>query len=147
MKPNTLTIRHQDGDCVYDVESVMLNVDANGLDLEISTKENPDCVLGFLPAPSLYVESGTISVSTAAELQSEKLQVSSGWDTEDGEKEDNIFRIYIGQHQALDNNILTLERTESGQVQIYWVSDSVDFNYYDDRAKRNELELSAVYVD
>ena len=61
------------------------------------------------------------------------------------EKENNIARIYIGEHQALDNTKIHLHRLSSKEIQISWVADAEDFNYYDERAKRNEIIVHAVY--
>jgi hypothetical protein len=61
------------------------------------------------------------------ELNEEHLNVAVGWDTDEVSKEDNIFRIYISQHEALNNNRVQIMRMEANQVHIRWHSESQDF--------------------
>ncbi|MEO0536163.1 MAG: hypothetical protein AAF215_20100 [Cyanobacteria bacterium P01_A01_bin.123] len=140
-KDNRIIIHHQDGTCPFNVANIKLSVKDGKLDLEIETHENEDCVLGFLPSPTLYVENTEVTARTLAELTREELDVPIGWNTDD-----NIFRIYIGQHQALDHNKVTIRRRNPTEIEIDWKSDAVDFNYYDERARRNVIEAHCVYI-
>ena len=141
-----LLIKNQDGNCLFTVSSIEIEFFETGLDLTITCLENRDCNLGFLPAPKLYLENIEISENEFNKLETKKVEIPFGWETESGEeKETNIARIYIGQHQALNKNLITLEKIESNLFRVIWASESSDFNYYDDRAKNNKLELNCEF--
>jgi hypothetical protein len=142
---NTLLIHHQDGLCEYGVKNIRLEVSARGLALELEAEENPDCALGSFGAPTLYVEAATVSATSLADLEREYIDVPVGWDTDEASKEDNIFRIYIGEHFALDNNKVAIERIGPGEFRLRWSADAADLNYYDERAKRNRIEVQAAF--
>ncbi len=142
---NQIVIHLQDEDCIYEIESVDLTVSDGLMDLEIKAKPNDDCVLGFLPNPVLTIEDATISAPDVAELNAETLDVKDGWESDGEEKEEDVFLIYLGQHTALDNNHLELKRLSENQIEISWKCDAVDFNYYDERAKRNPIEVHCVF--
>ena len=141
---NEVMVRHQDGDCLFQIDFISLEIDEDGLSLEIETRDNQDCVLGFLPPPSLCIEFAPLSVSTVEELQREVLKAHIGWDPE-GNSEENVFRIYMGQHQGLDNNEVVLSRDNGGNISIHWTSQTNDFKYYDHRAQINSVEVWATY--
>ena len=144
---NSVIIRHQDGLCVFEIETIELRVTKDGLNMEIETKENSDCVLGFLPPPSLFIENAIVPVNCLEDLGQEQIDVNIGvgWNFDEASKQNNVFRIYIGQHQSLDNNHLSIERISPTEIKISWIADAVDFNYYDERAKRNVVETYAIY--
>jgi hypothetical protein len=142
---NTVVIYHQDGLCEYRVSEVRLRVVGGSLDLEIETERNPTCRLSGLGSPKLYVEAATVRAVSLAKLEREEIVVPIGWDTAEISKFDNIFRIYLSAHFALDNNVLTIERVDRDAVHIVWEADSVDLNYYDDRAKRNRVEVRTTF--
>ena len=143
---NHITIHHQDGICVYPVARMYLQIVNGVLNLEVEAGTNKECPLGFLPEPTLYVEDADVAARSIVDLGEEKLLVPFGWDDESGEeKTSNIFRIYIGQHQSLDNNVLQLRRLSDASVEILWQSDAPDFNYYDGRAKRNKVDVRCVH--
>lgn len=142
---NSVLIHHQDGLCEYRIADVRLRLIGGSLDIEIKTDKNRDCPLGGLGAPRLYVESATVAARSIATLQYEKVVVPVGWDTDEASKDDNIFRIYLGAHFAMDNNVLSIERVGSDEFLIAWDADSVDLNYYDDKAQRNRIEVRATF--
>ena len=144
-QPNTVVIHHQDGDCRFTICRVELTLADRELDLEIETDENPDCPLGFLPPPLLVVESADIGAANLGELEDARLEVARGWEGDDATTERNVFRVYIGQHEALDDNRLSLRRLDERTIAIHWTAESEDFNYYDERAKRTKLEVFATY--
>ncbi len=143
---NQILIEHQDGDCLYTVKSVEMKLHEDGLDMEIDSHENKDCFLGFLPSPTLYLEDVTISAHSIREINNEVISIRHGWEDSDGtEKFSEISRIYIGQHQPLDNTKIILKRISDNEIEISWESDAPDFNYYDERAKRNNVKAHAIY--
>jgi hypothetical protein len=142
---NTVLIHHQDGLCEYRISRVRLTIQGGSLDLEISTERNPECSLGGLGSPTLYVESASVQAASPPELQREDVNVLVGWDTDELSKSDNIFRIYLGEHFALDNNVLAIERVNIHELRLRWEADCVDLNYYDERAKRNRVEAHATF--
>ena len=73
-----LIIKHQDGDCVFQVSSVEVEHFETGLDLTVTCHENRDCVLGFLPAPKLYLENINISKNMFSRNMEHKIEISLG---------------------------------------------------------------------
>ena len=141
-----LIIKHQDGDCVFQVSSVEVEHFETGLDLTVTCHENRDCVLGFLPAPKLYLENINISKNMFSRNMEHKIEISLGLYNDVGEeKEDNVSRIYIGQHQPLNENTIFLEKINSNSYKLSWYSEAPDFNYYDERARNNKLELNCEF--
>ena len=141
-----LIIKHQDGDCVFQISAVEVEYFETGLDLTVTCHKNRYCVLGFLPAPKLYLENINISKNMFSESKEHKIEIPFGWENDAGEeKEDNISRIYIGQHQPLNENIISLEKINSNSYKLSWSSEAPDFNYYDERARNNKLELNCEF--
>ena len=129
-KPNQVVITHLGEPCVYEIDRCELSVTSDGLDFDVYTKKNKECPLGHLSAPELHIEYGTVTATTRAELTNEELNVEVGWDTDEESKEDNIFRIYISQHQALNKNQVRIIRNQANQIEILWTSEAQDFNYF-----------------
>ena len=96
--------------------------------------------------PKLYLENIGISKNSFIKTQRNEIDIPLGWEAESGEeKEYDIARIYIGQHHPLNKNTIVLERLKSDLVKLTWCSEASDFNYYDERAKDNKLELSCEF--
>lgn len=143
-----VTIYHQDSVCNFPVSHVRFEVIDNVLNLEIETGENRACVLGFLPSPTLYIEDAPVLAKSAGEIFDEQLTLPLGWEDEAvNEKTKEIFRIYIGQHEPLDNNSLKIRCVNESLLEILWFADAVDFNYYDERATRNRLEVRCLFEE
>ena len=126
-KQNQVVITHLGEPCVFDIDRCELNITKHGLDLDVFTKPNRECPLGHLSAPTIHIESATVGAKAINDLVEQELTVAVGWDTDEETKEDNIFRIYISQHAALNNNRVTIARNRSGQIEIKWFSDAQNF--------------------
>lgn len=129
-KPNQVVITHLGEPCVYEIERRELSVTSSGLDLDVYTKANKECPLGHLSAPELHIEYATVAATSREELIDEELNVEVGWDTDEESKEDNIFRIYISQHEALNKNRVKIVRNPANQIEIQWTAKAQDFNYF-----------------
>ncbi len=123
---NQVVSTHLGEPCVFEVESCELSITENGLDLNVCTKPNLDCPLGHLAAPELHIESASVNAERVDELTEEHLRVAVGWDTDEAAKENNIFRISISQHEALNNNQLQITRKRN-ELHIRWHSEAQDF--------------------
>lgn len=124
---NQVVITHLGEPCVFEIERCELSISEDGLDLDVFTNPNRGCPLGHLSAPTIHIESGTVGVKTIEALTAEELNVAVGWDTDEETKEDNIFRIYISQHEALNNNRVKITRNQDRQIEIRWHADAQDF--------------------
>ncbi len=124
---NQVVITHLGEPCVFDIDRCEMNITENGLDLNVFTHPNRECPLGHLSAPTLHIESATVGASTVEDLTEEELNVAVGWDTDAETKENNIFRIYVSQHEALNNNRLKIVRSQGRQIEIKWSADAQDF--------------------
>jgi len=140
-KYGQVTVFHQEGTCVYEISGAAMTISDGELDMGITTSENKDCRLGILGPPSLAIESASVSAADMSELTEEEINVAVGWDTEEEIKEDNIFRIYLAEHHALDNNKVLISRCGPEEITVSWRADATDFNYCDERAKRNAVEV------
>ena len=74
-KMNTIRIKHQDGDCIFEIKSVEMELSDGYLDIEITSRKNEDCPLGFFPPPSLYLENATIFCKSIDEIYPSPLKV------------------------------------------------------------------------
>ncbi|WP_413662490.1 hypothetical protein ACG1BZ_14830 [Microbulbifer sp. CNSA002] len=143
---NYILIKHQDGDCTFQVKSIELALYETGLDIEIRSNDNRDCCLGFLPSPSIYLENIAISSESIGSIQYEEVDIELGWEHENGEeKEENVSRIYMGEHLPLNKTKLILSRVSETELSIALQSTASDFNYYDERAKDNPIEAKVIY--
>ena len=124
---NQVVITHLGKPCVFNIDRCELNITKRGLDLDVFTKPNRECPLGHLSAPTIHIESATVGADAIEALTEEELNVAIGWDTDDETKEDNIFRIYISQHEALNNNRVTIVRNQGKQIEIRWHASAQDF--------------------
>ena len=124
---NQVVITHLSEHCVFDIDRCELKITGDGLDLDVFTKPNRDCPLANLSAPTIHIESATVAAKTIEDLTEEELNVAVGWDTDEEIKEDNIFRIYISQHEALNNNRVSIVRNPDKQIEIKWNADAQDF--------------------
>ena len=124
---NQVVITHLGEPCVFDIERCELSIGDDGLDLNVFTNPNRDCPLGHLSAPTIHIESGTVNAKTIDTLTEEELNVAVGWDTYEERKEGNIFRIYISQHAALNNNRVKITRNQDQQIEVKWTADAPDF--------------------
>ncbi len=124
---NQVVITHLGEPCVFEIDRCELSITGEGLDLDVFTKPNRDCPLGHLSAPQLHIESATVNAKSIQDLIEEHLNVAVGWDTDEAIKEDNIFRIYISQHEALNNNRVTIVRYQDQRIEIQWCAEAQDF--------------------
>ena len=69
----------------------------------------------------------------------ERFQVEVGWDTDEVRKEDNIFRICISQHAALDENKVRIVRRPCNRIEVVWRSVSQNFEDFRDPPSRIEV--------
>jgi hypothetical protein len=124
---NQVVITHLGEPCIFEIARCELNITEDGLDLDVFTKPNRDCPLGHLSAPEVHIESATVNSTSIHDLNEEHLNVAVGWDTDEASKEDNIFRIYISQHEALNNNRVKIVRTQDKRIEIRWYAEAQDF--------------------
>lgn len=137
-RQNTLTINHLGEDVVHGIAEVKLEVNDGQLNLEAKAIRNESGPFSHLSSPALYIEDATVSASSKSAIASEEIVVDDGWDTDEIEKEDNIFRICINQHLALNNNRVTLRRVDD-QIEVDWTCTCQ--NVLDFRDADNELRL------
>lgn len=83
---NQVVITHLGEPCVFEIERCELAIGDRGLDLDVFTHPNRDCPLGHLSAPTIHIESGTVSAKTVEGLTAEELDVAVGWDTDEETK-------------------------------------------------------------
>lgn len=126
-KPNQVVVTHLGEPCVYEIDHCELNLTDRGLDLDVFTRPNDACPLAHLGEPTFHIESATVDAYTIEGLTEEYLSVDVGWDTDDERKEDNIFRVCISQHLALDNNRVEMVRNQNDQFEIKWTATAQDF--------------------
>lgn len=144
-RKNALTINHLGEDVVHELSDIKLEVADSQLNLEIKAIRNQNGPLSHLSSPALYIEDATVSASSKSAIVAEEISVERGWDTDGIEKEDNIFRICISQHLALDNNRVRLRRVDD-QIEIDWTCTCQ--NVLDFRDADNELRLQcSVSID
>jgi len=124
---NQVVITHLGEPCVFEIDRCELRITEDGLDLDVFTHPNRECPLGHLSAPTIHIESATIKAKTVGDLEKEELNVPVGWDTDEETKEDNVFRIYISQHEALNNNRVTIVRSQEARIEIQWFADAQNF--------------------
>ena len=124
---NQVVITHLGEPCVFDIARCKLSITEAGLDLDVFTNPNRDCSLGHLSAPTIHIESGTVGAKSLETLASEELNVAVGWDTDEEAKKNNVFRIYISQHEALNNNRVKITRNQDNEIEIWWQADAQDF--------------------
>ena len=91
---NTVEIQHLDGSVVYDLRVSAFSLEDGLLNMDLKAEPNPSGPFAHMGAPTLYIEHATVDASSLEGLVSQRLDVKTGWDTEEDEKEDNIFRIY-----------------------------------------------------
>jgi hypothetical protein len=120
---NQVVIFHLGEPCVFEIDRSELKVTDRGLDLDVFTRPNPDCPLGHLCAPELHIESATVKATSTHDLTDELFEVAVGWDTDEAQKEDNIFRIYISQHAALNKNRVRIVRRPGNRIEVVWRSE------------------------
>lgn len=143
---NYILIKHQDGDCTFEIRNVVLALYETGLDIEIRSNTNRECCSGFLPSPSIYFENIRISAASVESIQSEEVSIELGWEDENGEeKEENVSRVYMGEHLPLNKTSLILRRVSKKELSIFLKATTSDFNYYDERAKDNTVEFRLIY--
>ncbi len=126
-RENQVVIFHLGEPFVFEIDKCSLKISDDGLDLDVWTRPNLDCLLGHLSAPSLHIESATVTANSLEDLKVERLDVASGWDTDAERKEDNIFRIDIGQHEALNNNRVYIAQRPDSRIEIRWHSEAQNF--------------------
>ncbi len=141
---NIVKIYHQDGLCEFPVKDIDFSIGEKKFDLEISTSAGTGPLAG-LGEPHFGIDDATISVSSIDDLTVEALTEVQGWDTLETSKADNIFRVYFGEHLGVDNNEVSLTKNDDGTLTILWKGDAPDFNYYDERAKRNKIEVLVTF--
>lgn len=137
---NQVVIFHLGEPCVFEIDRSELAVTERGLDLDVFARPNVGCPLGHLSAPILHIESATVNAASIDELTEEEFEVEVGWDTDEVQKEDNIFRIYISQHAALNKNTVRIVRRRDGRIEVVWCSEGErDFNDFRGPAGRVEV--------
>ncbi|MBL8812826.1 MAG: hypothetical protein JNM43_21855 [Planctomycetaceae bacterium] len=124
---NQVVITHLGEPCVFDIEKCKLSISEAGLDLDVFTNPNRDCPLGHLSAPTIHIESGSVGAKSLEALTAEELDVAMGWDTDEETQNRNIFRIYISQHEALNNNRVKITRNQDKEIEIRWQAEARDF--------------------
>lgn len=137
-----LSIDHLGAQFQYDIQSVELGLSAGLLNLEVTTVANASSPFSHLAPPTLHIEDAVVSVMSLDELGTEEVNVPVGWDTDTSTKTDNIFRIYINQHLALNNNHLTLRRTDVSHLAIDWTCECQNILWY--RNPNNRLRLNCL---
>lgn len=139
---NQVVIFHLGEACVFDIDRSELTITDRGLDLDVFTRPNVGCPLGHLSAPHLHIESATVNATSIDDLTEEQFDIEVGWDTDEVSKEDNIFRIYISQHAALNNNKVRIVRRPGNRFEVVWRSESRDF--LDFRNPESHVEVFCV---
>lgn len=139
---NYVEISHLGTPFIFEIATCKLAVTEQGLDFGVFTKPNKMSPFGHLSPPHLHIEAATVRASSIDELKCEELQVAIGWDTDEESKDDNIFRIYISQHEALNNNCVRISRRPNDDIEIRWSAESQDF--LDFRNPNCSVEVSCV---
>ena len=140
LETDMLEIKHLAETVVYRVSNVQCAIDAGRLNVEVETTPIEGGPFSHLSNPTLFIENATVHVDSLSAIEHEKIDVETGWDTDEQQKSDNIFRININQHLALNNNHLIVRRTTSSEIEIEWRCTCQ--NILDFRDTDNELKLS-----